>query len=140
MLQSSINNDDFDFQKVANRASDIEKILKDYDQQGGSSVFSLKAIRDRFSTIHHYDEPDFIHHFSVVSRRAIELDQIKNCPVAEIGGIPPLRPTSPNAPIFVLPARANAPIGSTHSRTIEPLQLPSIPNVLKPSQVEIFPN
>lgn len=126
MSNNSVNNDDFDFQRAATRAAEIEKILKDYDEQGGSSTFSLKAIRDCFAQVHSYNEPDFIKHFSVVARRAIDLDREKNRPIAEIGGRPPSRPSSPNAPIFVLPVRANVPIGSNRAAGEDGLRLPFI--------------
>lgn len=127
MSHSSPNNDDFDFQRAANQASEIEKILKDYDKQGGSSKFSLRVVRDPFAKVQPYSESDFIVQFSVVARRAIELDRLGNHPIAEVGGSPPSRPTSPSSPLFILPARPNAPIGSNFSlpKNVE-VSLPSI--------------
>lgn len=63
-------------------------------------------------SVHPYSEPDFISHFSVVARWAIELDWNKNQPITEVGGVPPLRPCSPNTPLFILPSKTNVIIGS----------------------------
>ncbi|EGF97866.1 uncharacterized protein MELLADRAFT_84188 [Melampsora larici-populina 98AG31] len=71
-------NNDQDYVMQANETTaifdDIDKILTHYDDSGGSKNTSMAQLRTQIASVYHYEDPNFLYHFSAVARVAIELD------------------------------------------------------------------
>lgn len=64
--------------------NDIDKILTNYDDSGGSSVITMAQLRTQVASVFSYEDPDFLYHFSAVARCAIALDARANRPLYQI--------------------------------------------------------
>lgn len=64
--------------------NDIDKILTNYDDSGGSSVITMAQLRTQIASVFSYEDPDFLFHFSAVARCAIALDARANRPLFKL--------------------------------------------------------
>lgn len=117
---TDFNNDDFDFQSAAIKTRNIDALLKDYEEKGGSTVFSLKTLRSHVAKIIPFSDPKFIFHWSDIARRAILSDIAANCPSSSVGGTPPASlAVNEDSPIFIFPH----PKGKALNQLANPLYL-----------------
>lgn len=111
---TDFNNDDFDFQSAAIKTRNIDALLKDYEEKGGSTVFSLKTLRSHVAKIIPFSDPKFIFHWSDIARRAILSDIAANRPSSSVGGTPPASlAVNEDSPIFIFPPSKRKGIEST---------------------------
>lgn len=67
----------------------IEELLERYNSQGGSETYNMGQFRQAFSEIIPFEDPLFLHVFSVTARRAINYDRARNRFCYPVGHFPP---------------------------------------------------
>lgn len=137
---TDINNDDFDFQSATIKAKNVDALLKDYENKGGSSNFSLKNLRSHVAKIIPFSDPNFIYHWSEIARRAIMSDIAANGPSASIGGTPPASLTvNEDSPVFIFPPSKGKNIESKRQSPLPESPLPPLPSFPSSNPIRRFP-
>lgn len=134
---SDFRNDDFEFQAATIKTRNVDALLRDYQNKGGSTFFSLKNLCSSVAKIIPYSDPNFIYHWSDIARRAIHSDMAENRPVTSIGGTPPPSlEVNEESPVFVFPPSKGKSIESSQQNPIPDSPLPPlpVPPVNKPIQ------
>ncbi|EGG02700.1 uncharacterized protein MELLADRAFT_109947 [Melampsora larici-populina 98AG31] len=88
---------------------DIDKILTNYDDSGGSKVTTMAQFRTQVASVYSYEDPDFLFHFSAVARCAISLDSRANRPVYPVTDVLPAVADPQVIPPIVLSDRFSPP-------------------------------
>ncbi|EGF99631.1 uncharacterized protein MELLADRAFT_94193 [Melampsora larici-populina 98AG31] len=88
---------------------DINKILTNYDNTGGSKVTSMAQLRTQVASIYHYKDPDFLFHFSAIACAAISLDVREHWPCYPITTVWPDNADPQAMPPIVLSNRFSLP-------------------------------
>ncbi|EGG09524.1 uncharacterized protein MELLADRAFT_95985 [Melampsora larici-populina 98AG31] len=88
---------------------DIDKILANYDDTGGSKNTSMAQLRTQVASIYPYEDPNFLYHWSSVARAAINLDARANRLCFPLTYEWPENPDPQSIPPIVLSGRLSPP-------------------------------
>ncbi|EGG12810.1 uncharacterized protein MELLADRAFT_87090 [Melampsora larici-populina 98AG31] len=111
MITDIPNDPDYVYQTNETTAifDDIDKVLTNYDDTGGSKNTSMAQLRTQVASIYHYEDPNFLYHFSAVARVAIELDRRAGRPRFPITYQWPENPDPQSDPPIVLSGMLKPP-------------------------------